>query len=145
MSWKYEKGKIDRIEQFPEQAVGFVYRIVHIPTGKQYIGKKILESTRRVPMLKRELAEWDKPGRKPKKKTVVKESDWKDYYSSNKWIKEQIKAGKKNEFTREIIKMCTSKKQLSYYEAKYQFSENVLESDRYLNDNILGKFYSVDV
>jgi hypothetical protein len=30
---------------------------------------------------------------------------------------------------------------MSYYETKLQFTENVLENDKFLNDNILGKFY----
>lgn len=143
--WVYENKEITNIDQFSEDTIGFVYLITHIPTGKKYIGKKILTSTRRVPMLKRELAEWDKPGRKPKKKLVVKESDWQTYYSSNKWIKDEVKRGNREDFKREILKFCNSKKQLSYYETKYQFAENVLESDEYLNDNILGKFFKTDV
>ena len=30
---------------------------------------------------------------------------------------------------------------MTYYETMLQFKENVLESDKFLNDNILGKFY----
>ena len=30
---------------------------------------------------------------------------------------------------------------MTYYETKLQFVENVLESDKYINDNVLGKFY----
>ena len=30
---------------------------------------------------------------------------------------------------------------MSYYETKLQFNENVLENDKFLNDNILCKFY----
>lgn len=143
--WLHENKEVTNIEQFPEDTIGFIYLITHLPTNKKYIGKKILMSRRRVPMLKRELAVWDKPGRKPKKKLVVKESDWLTYYSSNTWIKNEVKLGKKAEFKREIIRFCNSKKQLSYYETKYQFEANVLESDKYLNDNILGKFFKTDV
>mgnify|MGYP003637473527 FL=1 len=30
---------------------------------------------------------------------------------------------------------------MSYYETKLQFTNDVLESDKFLNDNILGKYY----
>jgi hypothetical protein len=46
-------------------------------------------------------------------------------------------------FTREIIKLCNSKKQLSYYETYWQFKLDVLSQDTY-NENILGKFYRKD-
>ena len=34
-----------------------------------------------------------------------------------------------------------NKKELTYLECKYQFILEVLEDKKYLNDNILGKFY----
>jgi len=37
--------------------------------------------------------------------------------------------------------ICYNKTMMTYYETMLQFKENVLESDKYLNDNILGKFY----
>ena len=30
---------------------------------------------------------------------------------------------------------------MSYYETKLQFTNDVLEIDKFLNDNILGKYY----
>ena len=30
---------------------------------------------------------------------------------------------------------------MTYYETQLQFTKKVLESDKFLNDNILGKFY----
>ena len=34
---------------------------------------------------------------------------------------------------------------MSYYETKLQFTENVLENDKFLNDNILGKYYKTKI
>jgi hypothetical protein len=34
---------------------------------------------------------------------------------------------------------------MAYYETMLQFKENVLESDKFLNDNILGKFYKTKI
>jgi hypothetical protein len=41
--------------------------------------------------------------------------------------------------------ICKTKKQLTYWETKSLFHYNVLEDERYMNDNILGKFYRKDL
>ena len=134
MSWLYE-GNIVTEEHVPIGAVGFVYKIVHTPTGRYYIGKKSLTSTRKLAPLK---------GQK-RKRTVTKSSDWEKYYSSNDWIKEQVKEGKADEFSREIIQYCFSKKSLTYYEIYWQFQYNVLADDNAINENLMGKFYRRDL
>ena len=40
-----------------------------------------------------------------------------------------------------MLKICFSKMELTYYETKFQFVRGVLESDEFLNGNILGRFY----
>jgi len=134
MSWLYD-GNIVTEEHVPIGAVGFVYKIVHTPTGRYYIGKKSLTSTRKLAPLK---------GQK-RKRTVTKSSDWEKYYSSNDWIKEQVKEGKTEEFSREIIQYCFSKKSLTYYEIYWQFQYNVLADDNAINENLMGKFYRRDL
>ena len=39
-----ENKVIEKIEDFPENTFGYVYRITNLTTGKEYIGKKQLES-----------------------------------------------------------------------------------------------------
>jgi hypothetical protein len=134
MSWLHD-GNIVTEDHVPIGAVGFVYKIVHIPTGRYYIGKKSLTSTRKLAPLK---------GQK-RKRTVTKSSDWEKYYSSNDWIKEQVKEGKSDEFSREIIQYCFSKKSLTYYEIYWQFQYNVLADDNAINENLMGKFYRRDL
>jgi hypothetical protein len=134
MSWLHG-GNIVTEEHVPIGAVGFVYKIIHIPTGRYYIGKKSLTSTRKLAPLK---------GQK-RKRTVTKSSDWEKYYSSNDWIKEQVKEGKADEFSREIIQYCFSKKSLTYYEIYWQFQYNVLADDNAINENLMGKFYRRDL
>jgi len=91
---------------------------------------------------KKELAEIPVTrGKRPTKKTVVKESDWKSYYGSNT----EVKSLPKDELTRMVLRLCKTKKELTYYETKYLFDYNVLENDTYMNDNILGKFYRKDL
>ena len=147
MSWTYKDQKIRDITQFPENTLGFVYIVTHKPTGKSYIGKKVLFHNKKQKIGKRELKKLQGiVGRRPAYKLVVKESDWLNYYGSQKEIKQLLLEGKKNEFTRCILKMCNSKKTLTYFEVKYQMLYQVLEKpDEFFNDNILGKFYTKDL
>jgi hypothetical protein len=121
---------------------GYVYITVHDPTGKKYIGKKSFFHTQNKKLGKKELLEIPVTrGRRPTKKKVVKESDWKTYYGSS----EQVKALPTSELKRYLIMLCKSSKQLTYWETKNLFQYNVLEDDTYLNDNILGTFYRKDL
>jgi hypothetical protein len=68
------------------------------------------------------------------------------YYGSSNILKEELKQHGKDKFKREIIKLCTNKKELTYWETKLQFAYGVLEKpDEYYNDNILGKFFTRDL
>ena len=61
------------------------------------------------------------------------DSDWKTYHGSNLELNEQVKANGDGGFTRTILKLCKSKSECSYWEAKYQFEYDVLLSDEYYN------------
>ena len=146
MSWTYKGKKITSLDDFGKDIMGFVYMTTHIPTGKGYIGKKFLVHTQKRKLAKKDLKVYEgQPGRPPKYKLVSKESDWKTYYGSNKQLLELLISEKKDNFQREILHLCVSKKRLTYYEMKYQFIHEVLERpDEYFNDNILGKFFTRD-
>ena len=144
----YENGRIieyDSVEKFPENCVGFVYKITNIKTGKFYIGKKSLFSNVRKKLTKKELAEYSGPGRKPTKKLVTSESNWQDYWGSNKGILQEIKEEGTDSFRKEILKFCFNKKQLTYWEVHYQCVNEVLLSDKSYNDNVLAKFFRKDL
>ena len=134
--WLYKDKEINSIEDMPTDTFGFVYLVTHTPSGKKYLGKKQLISNRTLPPLK---------GSKRKRK-IQKESDWKTYYGSQSEVKQLVKESKdKLDFTREIIIFTSTKKQLTYFETKLQFVNEVLENDEYLNSNILGKFFRKDL
>jgi len=143
--WLYQNKVIDKIEDFPENTFGFIYKTTHIPSNRSYLGKKSLYHNIKKKLTKKELNEQTGPGRKSLTKQIQKESDWKIYYGSAKPILELIKEGKQKEFTREILQLVSNKKLLTYYECKYLFSYGVLESpEQWFNDSILGKFYTID-
>lgn len=132
--WLYKNKEVNSIEDMPEGTFGFIYEVLHKPTGRKYLGKKVLQFNRTLPPLK---------GQKRKRK-VVKESDWKTYYGSHAEIKGLIKEQKQDEFERKILQYVPTKKLLTYFECKYLFINEVLEHKEYINDNILAKFYRKD-
>lgn len=151
-SWWYDGKIVTDISDMPDGTYGFIYQTTHTPTGRKYIGKKVLFFERNVKIGKKEsllLKEERKAkgigGRVPMKKKVVKESDWKEYYGSHKEILDIIKSGGQFEFSRKILCFVPNKKLLTYYECKYLFINEVLEDrNNFINDNILGKFYKKD-
>jgi hypothetical protein len=146
MNWTYKNENINGITDFPDRTFGFIYRIVHIPSDKAYIGKKVLFHNRKVKLTKKELKEYEGVvGRRPSFKIAVKESDWKNYWGSNKYLKELMKEEPIENFERQILACAPTKKLLTYYEVKYQMVYQVLEKpEEFFNDNILGKFYTKD-
>lgn len=119
-----------------KEYVGFVYLITNMVTGQKYIGKKFFWSTTRKRI----------PGRKNRKVTI-KESDWRKYKSSSKDVKADIKLLGEDNFRFEILKLCTSKTELTYTETMLQFKADVLTAKtpsgefEYYNENICSRFY----
>ena len=70
--WTYKDQQINEITDFPNNTFGFIYRIIHTPTGKSYIGKKVLFHNRKVKLTKKQLAEYEGVvGRRPAYKIVT--------------------------------------------------------------------------
>lgn len=136
MSWTYN-GTVFTDAHIPEGAVGFIYIMSCLIDGRSraYIGKKNFKASIKKKLSKKKLST-DK-----RKKTYerVSKSAYENYYSSNETLKDAYKQGKI--IKREILKICYSKTELTYEEVKHQFKYGVLESDLYLNGNILGRFY----
>lgn len=127
--WHY-KDKL--YEDTPEEYQGFVYQITEIESGKKYIGKKFFWKPKTLPKTKT---------RKRRIKTRV-ESDWKSYYGSSKEVQQIVEDKGSDSFKREILRLCKTKGECSYYEAKLQFEYDVLLSDDYYNEFIGCKIHS---
>ena len=136
--WSYQ-GQDFESSMIPEGAEGFVYEMQAIIDGKlvRYIGKKNFYSVTKKRFDKKALSSMQ--DKRAKKYTMQKKLTYLDYYSSNAVLKDAHKAG--IEIRRYMLKICFSKMELTYYETKFQFVRGVLESDEFLNGNILGRFY----
>ncbi len=146
MNWLYKGEEMSSLEDFPPSTFGFTYRVTHIPSGKAYIGKKVLKFTRKAKLGKKDLALYEgTKGRKPTYKQVIKESDWKTYWGSNKVLLNLLENEPIENFKREILTLAPTKKLLTYEETKALFLYSVLENPHeYFNDSILGKFFTKD-
>ena len=143
--WLYNDKEVSSLEDFPADTYGFIYQVTHVPSGFSYIGKKVLHHNVKKKLTKKQLAEQSGRGRKSTTEVIQKESDWKTYYGSAKPILELLKQGRQDEFERVILCLVPNKKLLTYYECKYLFTMSVLEnSEKWYNDNILGKFFRKD-
>ena len=127
--WYYNN---ELFELTPEEYQGFVYQITELHTNKKYIGKKNFWKPKILPINKT---------RKRRVRTRV-ESDWKTYFSSSSQIQKLVEESGEEKFKREILKLCKTKGEMSYYEAKLQFENNVLFRDDYYNEFIGYRVHS---
>ena len=128
--WLYE-GKpftSDDIDDF----FGYVYRIVNLQNGREYIGRKYF---------------WKFRTPKGKKRKVKSESDWKKYYGSCPELKEEIQQLGRQNFSRTILSLHNTAGKTNYEETKQLFSRGVLTealsdgTPAYYNSNILSRYF----
>ena len=113
--------------------IGYVYLITNKLTNRRYIGKKLFwfSKTRTI------------KGKKKKEKAL---SDWQQYWSSSEELKNDVTNLGEENFTREILYLCSNKGTMSYLEAREQFACRVLENpDQWYNGIIQCKIHRTHV
>lgn len=141
IDFKTNKEVLD-LADMPEGVFGFVY-LIQTYDGRKYVGRKQVATKRKRRFGKREIAKM-KDKRKKTWEWVIKESNWKEYVSSNDELKDDIANGLKYE--KYILDYAFSKKELSYKEEKQLFVQEVLEhGDKFYNNNIAGRYFTRDV
>jgi hypothetical protein len=94
------------LEPDPDKYYGFVYQITNNVTGKKYIGRKFYHTYI--------------------KKKKDKESSWRNYTGSSKYLNADIKELGKDKFTFEILGQYFTRSNVMYYECNYQHKYDVL-------------------
>lgn len=122
MSWWYQDNPV---EDIPEGAKSFVYKITNLQTGRAYIGFKLFYFAKSRVV-------------KGKRKRYYEESDWKIYWSSSEELKSDVlKLGLSN-FKREILHFCVNKAVGKYLELKEQMDNQVLEHPEMFYNSIVN-------
>ena len=129
LAWIYKDEPYD---ETPDEYQGFVYVITELDTDKKYLGKKNFWRPKTLPKNSK---------RNRRVKTRV-ESDWRQYYGSNKELQLLVESRGESNYKREIIRLCRTKGEMSYFEAKAQFDNGVLFSDKWYNEFIGCKIHS---
>ncbi len=118
MENEYDTGHWKFFKSFnPEHWVGFIYVIVHIPTGRQYIGKKFFWCTTRK-IIKN----------KKNRKKIIKESNWKKYTGSCKWLNAEIELLGKENFSFRILSLHESRSTLAFREVQLLVLQDALRA-----------------
>lgn len=119
MKWIYHNKEFTG-EEIGEY-FGMVYLITNVRTGRKYVGKKFFTKAARRQV-------------KGKSKKVRIASDWEKYFGSNKVIQEEVKSLGEDVFKREILHLCKSRSECSYWETWEIFNRDALRTDDYYND-----------
>ncbi len=127
--WYYKDKEFN---ETPEEYQGFVYEITELRTGKKYIGKKNFWRPKTLP----------KNSKRSRRVKTIVESDWRSYHGSNVELQRLVEEHGSDGYKRIILRLCKSKGEMSYYEAKEQFDKDVLLSDEYYNEFIGCKIHS---
>jgi hypothetical protein len=121
MSWFFLNTTDEFTEEHIGEAFGFVYMITHLKTGRKYIGKKFFTKSKTKQV-------------KGKKKRSRVSSDWITYWGSNKKLQEEVKENGKDQYVREILHLCKTRSECSYWETWEIFTRHALMHDSYYNE-----------
>lgn len=145
MNWHYQEVEVFGLNDLPPLTTGFIY-VIRYTNGTYYLGKKDIYSTKTLPALKNGCQRPDsvrigknKGGKRVYFDKVTKEGNWMDYEGSSE-LTEGLTVDIKY-----IVEVATSKRLLTYLEAKWLFTEDVLLDESYHNKNILGRFFKGNI
>lgn len=117
------KWTIDGQEVIPEMVegyYGFCYMITNTINNKKYIGRKYFTKAKTKQV-------------KKKKKKIRVESDWTTYYGSNETLLQDVEKYGKENFKREILHLCRTRGECSYFETKEIMVRDCLLKNDYYN------------
>jgi len=122
MCWVYKNVLFT--EEMIDDYVGFIYLITEKDTLRQYIGQKVFFN---------KIAKKPLKGKK-NRRISKKQSDWMDYYGSSDELKNQVDLKGKENYIREIIRLCSSKSEMNYWEAYEIFNRHaLLQPEKFYN------------
>lgn len=121
--WLFKGEEYDPVELDPKKVYGFVYLIEDLDSGKKYIGKKVMffKGYRT---------------KNKKRKRVLVESDWREYFGSNDELQKRVEKLGPEKFRRTILHLCVNKAACSYLEMYEQVVRHAILDENYYNGQI---------
>jgi len=116
----------------PDEWFGFVYRVIELDTGREYIGKKQFTKVKRKVIKGRQ-----------NRKHIKSESNWKTYTSSSTHLNEVITQKGKDNYRFQIQSLHKTKGSLHYAEIVAHVTEDVLRA--YLADGVTRKYFNRNI
>lgn len=104
----------------PDDSFGFVYVITNDITHERYIGKRLFTK-----------AGYKQVKRRRKK--IRKDNQWQDYFGSGPQIIANVEQYGKENFTREILRLCSSRGECNYWELWEIMTRHAIRDPLYLN------------
>lgn len=139
MNWTYKGKEVKTIDDLDKDCIGFIYRIDNLTNGKFYYGRKTIRKKGAKKRLTKKEKELPENKRKTFKYVDTEYKGWQAYNGSCLPLLEHIKNGAK--IKKEIIRLCYSKSELTYYELKEIACASCLEIEQCYNNNLLGKIF----
>lgn len=126
--WLYEDKQFENSDEW----YGFIYLIENLKNGRKYIGRKYLTKAAYKTT-------------KGKRKKIRKESDWADYYGSSPSLQADVELYGKENFKRIILRLCKSRGECNYFEAKEIFETDAVLDGNYYNQWVSAKIQASHV
>jgi hypothetical protein len=118
MTWTINDAPV--VPETLQEYYGFCYLITNLKTNKKYVGRKYFTKAKTKQV-------------KGKRKKIRVESDWIDYYGSNAELLKDVELYGKENFKREILHLCRTRGECSYYESKEILMRDCLLREDYYN------------
>lgn len=129
MNWEYKNTTVTSHDDLHEDCQVFVYELTYAD-GRKYIGKKQVRAMRRKKPTKKQLSI-----RKNYKRVEMTNLPFANYEGSLENIDLPVVVKK------EILYQCSNKISATYMETALLFKTDAVISKKYLNRNIMGKFF----